>query len=72
MLKQLTNHNTLIQPTNQSTLFFRRRCFLVKGTEQSVTDRLGKEVLQKWKKTILIDPRFVKFRVDTGDVNIQD
>jgi len=48
--KRLTNHNTLLQPTNQ---LFRGRGFIETGTKQSVTDRLGRKALQQcqiWEK----------------------
>jgi len=41
--KLLINHNTLIQPTNQSTVCFSEGGAIETGTKQSVTDRLGWE-----------------------------
>jgi len=42
-------HNTLVQLTNQSTMHFKKGGTLETRSKQSVTDRLGRYVLQQYK-----------------------
>jgi len=53
MLEQFTNHTTLVQPTNQSTL-----CF--SGGGASYRQELNRALLREWKERCCNNVKFVK------------
>jgi len=51
-LVELLDQSQHTAPADQSEhiVLYRRRGFIETGTKQSITDRLGREELQQWRK----------------------